>query len=101
MNTLIPERWQEWYAANYPERLVTLPVLKETIEEIAALEAQVKQLWEVLTIMHEAMDDKKGGTWIKARKWLDEHSIYHSDLQENAVLAEVCRVALAATEPKP
>lgn len=56
-----------------------------------ALEAENKQLREVLTIMHEAMDDKKAGAWIKARKWLDERNIYHGDLQENAVLAEVCR----------
>lgn len=77
-------------------------LLESQLEEarMRRLEAQNQQLREVLTIMHEAMDDKKAGAWIKARKWLDELNIYHGDLEENAVLAEVCRAALAATETK-
>ena len=76
----------------------------EEIERLKALlsaaEAERDRLREVVSLMHNAMADKSGA-WIRARIWLDAHDIYHGDLQENAVLAEVCRAALDAGKEQP
>lgn len=81
-------------------RAQLIRTLKEKDEQLSAAEAERDRLREAVSLMYDAMTDK-AGAWIRARIWLDAHDIYHGDLQENAVLAEVCRAALDAGKEQP
>jgi hypothetical protein len=101
----VAERWRELWdevkdGPGYANPAVDRRKVRELIRELSAAEAERDRLREAVSLMYDAMTDK-AGAWIRARIWLDAHDIYHGDLQENAVLAEVCRAALDAGKEQP
>lgn len=66
-------------------------------QELARLRDSHGKLLEVVSLAKDAAEEKVG-TWPKMRKWIKAHGGVELDLQEWWVVAEMCKISIAAAE---
>jgi hypothetical protein len=71
---------------------------QQWMNKALALRDSHRKLLEVVKLVKDVAEDRKANTWPKMREWIRDHDGVEMDLQEWWVVAEMCKIAIAAAE---